>query len=445
MIKQRISSFLLLFSLFFLLYVFYKSEIFWEGNKRNYYLIYYFISILLIFYSVILFFVGKKIREYLLISTLSVIFALYLSEGYITIQDLSNSNLKINKEKRKKIKIYEKTTGKKYDQRTQSEIYKDLKKKDNKITISYLPYSNIKKKNDFFPLSGVSNIKTIMCNENGYYAIYNSDRYGFNNPDKEWDQSEIEYLLVGDSYLQGYCVNRPNDMTSVLRKLSNKSALNLGLGGNGPLIQYAGLREYLKPKVKKIIWIYFEGNDIENLSKELDNPILNKYLTDYNHSQRLLFKQKKIDLYAQKFIDKAVNEAKSPEFNFLYFIKLSKIRGILNKFLPEKNQPQRNVIQIPKEFIEVLKQAQSLAIENNSKIYFVYLPHDNRFFEDYDDTNYFLVKKIVKELKIDFIDIKEIFENEKDPMLYYPFEIGGHLNEKGYNRVANIIFDNTKD
>ena len=112
MIKQRISSFLLLFSLFFLLYVFYKSEIFWEGNKRNYYLIYYFISILLIFYSVILFFVGKKIREYLLISTLSVIFALYLSEGYITIQDLSNSNLKINKEKRKKIKIYEKTTGK---------------------------------------------------------------------------------------------------------------------------------------------------------------------------------------------------------------------------------------------------------------------------------------------------------------------------------------------
>ena len=162
-----------------------------------------------------------------------------------------------------------------------------------------------------------------MCNENGYYAIYNSDRYGFNNPDTEWDQSEIEYLLVGDSYLQGYCVNRPNDMTSVLRKLSNKSALNLGLGGNGPLIQYAGLREYLSPKVKRLSDL-FEGNDLENLSKELDNPILNKYLTDYNYSQRLLL-NKKIDLYAQKFIDKAVNEVKSPEFNVINFSKLLKL------------------------------------------------------------------------------------------------------------------------
>ena len=113
MIKQKIPSFLLLFSLFFLLYVFYRSEVFWEGNKRNYYITYYFISILLIFYSAILFFVSKKIREYLLISTFSVILALYLSEGYITIQELSNLNPKISKEKRKKIKIYEETTGKK--------------------------------------------------------------------------------------------------------------------------------------------------------------------------------------------------------------------------------------------------------------------------------------------------------------------------------------------
>ena len=117
----------------------------------------------------------------------------------------------------------------------------------------------------------------------------------------------------------------------------------------------------------------------------------------------------------------------------------------MNKFLPEKYQPQRNVIKIQKEFLDVLKQVQSLAIENNSKIYFVYLPHDNRFFEDYDNKNYFLVKNIVKELKIDFIDIKEMLEDEKDPMLYYPFGIGGHMNEKGYNRVANIIFNNTKD
>ena len=48
----------------------------------------------------------------------------------------------------------------------------------------------------------------------------------------------------------GHCVNRPDDFASNLRNLSNKSALNLGMGGNGPLIEYATLREYLKLNVK---------------------------------------------------------------------------------------------------------------------------------------------------------------------------------------------------
>jgi hypothetical protein len=71
-------------------------------------------------------------------------------------------------------------------------------------------------------LGGISYAETIHCNENGYYSIYQSDRYGFNNPDTEWDSEEIEYLLVGDSFTHGRCVNRPNDIASVLRQYSKK-------------------------------------------------------------------------------------------------------------------------------------------------------------------------------------------------------------------------------
>ena len=92
------------------------------------------------------------------------------------------------------------------------------------------------------------------------YTFYKSDRYGFNNPDSEWDNKEIEYLLVGDSFTRGACVNRPNDMSSFLRNLSNKSVLNLGQGGTGPLIQYGILREYLNTNIKKVI-----RNNIYNL------------------------------------------------------------------------------------------------------------------------------------------------------------------------------------
>ena len=88
-------------------------------------------------------------------------------------------------------------------------------------------------------MSGISNSKTIHCNENGYYSIFKSDRYGFNNPDSEWDQGEIEYLLIGDSFALGNCVNCPYDIASILRNLTKKSVLTLGYNGNGPLIEYA--------------------------------------------------------------------------------------------------------------------------------------------------------------------------------------------------------------
>ena len=46
---------------------------------------------------------------------------------------------------------------------------------------------------DMDKLDGDSLANTITVNENGYYFIYKSDRYGFNNPDKVWDSKEIDF------------------------------------------------------------------------------------------------------------------------------------------------------------------------------------------------------------------------------------------------------------
>ena len=89
-----------------------------------------------------------------------------------------------------------------------------------------------------------------MNNENGYYPIFISDRYGFNNPDSEWNFNNIEITILGDSF--AFDKNRPNDISSELRKLSNKPVINLAYPGTGPLIQYATLREYLPIKSKFI-------------------------------------------------------------------------------------------------------------------------------------------------------------------------------------------------
>ena len=58
-----------------------------------------------------------------------------------------------------------------------------------------------------------------------------NDRF-FTNPDDEWESAEIEFLL-GDSFTHGACVNRPDDLSSVIRGLSNKNVITTWR--NGPL------------------------------------------------------------------------------------------------------------------------------------------------------------------------------------------------------------------
>ena len=453
-LKKIFSPTILTIFFLLLLYTFYKSEIVWDGYNRNYYKTYYLISSILICFSIITFFIKDEIKQYLIISGISLIVSLYLFEGYLTFKEqLSKDQLskeQLSKEQLSKKKLYEKQTGNKWDTRGKLEIYKELKENNKEITV-FFPPSYLLGKNyhtDIFSLSGLSNSETIYCNENGYYSIYKSDRYGFNNPDSEWDKKEIEYLLVGDSFTHGACVNRPNDIGSVLRNLSNKSVLNLGMGGNGPLIEYATLREYLKTNVKKVLYVYYEGNDFRDLKNEKKNQILIKYLKDLNFSQNLKLKQDEIDILSRRLIN---NEKKKKEKitkkDIRSFLKLNETRTKLNNYLPENQKPNFETKKILiDEFIKILNLTKDLIKQNNLELYFVYLPEYSHYKMNYDNTDYILVKKIVNELKIPFIDIhQEVFLKEQNPLKLFPFELFGHYNIDGFKKIAETIYKFTKN
>ena len=460
-LKKIFSPTILTISFLLLLYTFYKSEIVWDGYNRNYYKTYYLISSILICFSIITFFIKDEIKQYLIISGISLIVSLYLFEGYLTFKEqLSKDQLskeQLSKEQLLKKQLYEKQTGNKWDTRNKLEIYKELKKNNKEITVFFAP-SYLLGKNyhtDIFSLSGLSNSETIYCNENGYYSIYQSDRYGFNNPDNEWDKKEIEYLLVGDSFTHGACVNRPNDISSVLRNLSNKSVLNLGMDGNGPLIEYATLREYLNTKVKKVLWFYYEGNDLGNLNNEIKNNILINYINDLNFTQNLKFKQNENNEFLKKILIEVEIKITNEELNYnkknkkikykiLKFIRLNKTKKIIKK--PLLNNSEENNSEEIDNIKKILTLSRDLVIKNNSKLYFVYLPEYIRYKKTYDNKNYNLVKNIVTELKIPFIDIhKEVFKKEQNPLKLFPFELYGHYNVDGYKKVAGTIYKFTKD
>ena len=262
--------YLLIISFLVLFYTVYRSEIIWKGVQRDYYSLYYYLSIILVILSFITYKLSYKFKSYLVILILTSIFVLYLSESYLIINNELNfyTNKDYKSEKQNRYKLYLATTGKIYDRRNKYEIYNDLKKIDPLISIVVPPSlylegdkidRTINKK--LFPLSGKSNSTTIFCNENGYYSIFKSDRYGFNNPDKLWDK-EIKYILIGDSFVHGACVNRPDDIASRLRDITNENVLNLGYSGNGPLIQYATIKEYFKKETKHLVWFFYERNDL---------------------------------------------------------------------------------------------------------------------------------------------------------------------------------------
>ena len=157
----------------------------------------------------------------------------------------------------------------------------NLKKNTNVFIRIHPPAFSRDENLNIFPLSaGISNRTTIQCNENGYYSIYESDKYGFNNPNVEWEKDIIDFVLLGDSFVNGSCVNEQDTISGNLRKLNNENngVINLGQGGSGPLIQYATLREFfIKKNTKIVLWFYFEGNDLWDLRGEYENKILLKY------------------------------------------------------------------------------------------------------------------------------------------------------------------------
>ena len=219
---------------------------------------------------------------------------------------------------------------------------------------------------------------------------------------------------------------------------------------------YAILREYLNTNVKKVLWIYYEGNDLEDLEREKRNNILNNYLNDPNFTQNLKFRQSEIDVLATNYIlkskknKKLENHVNSFTLKIVNFFKMNNLRSkyqlLLNpkfiyKLVIKKTSPQSL-----SEFKKILLLSKELVNKNNSKLYFVYLPEYDRFKLNYDNKSYNSVKNIISELDIPFIDLnKEVFEKVENPLKLFPFELFGHYNVEGYKKVAENIYKLTNE
>ena len=299
----NLGSPLLIFSISIFIYTFYKSEIVHGGVNADYYFQYYIISVFIFFISLLTFFLNKKMNKLIFFISIALFFSIYTLEIYLVFDDLEKIKKKNISFDDYKLKEYKKKYDKEFDLRDKYEFYNDEKTNHSNLK-TYIPPRDFISDTDLkiFPLSGISKVDTILCNENGYYPIFKSDRYGFRNPDLLWEEKTIDILIIGESYFAGACVKDENTIVGNLRNLfEEKKIINLSYIGNGPLIQYATLVEFIKlTKPKKILWTYREDRDLYYLSYEKRNKILFNYLSDEKFKQNVVFNQDLIDKINEK-------------------------------------------------------------------------------------------------------------------------------------------------
>ena len=78
---------------------------------------------------------------------------------------------------------------------------------EKNIAIHPANYANYSEEENIYSFGGISKTETVLCNENGYWVSYFSDRFGFRNEDSTWDAEDIT-LMVGDPLVKDHALTK---------------------------------------------------------------------------------------------------------------------------------------------------------------------------------------------------------------------------------------------
>lgn len=294
----------------------------------------------------------------------------------------------------------------------------------------------------------VAGAVVVLCRETGRYVTYTADEHGFNNASGAWTRA-IEAVIIGDSYVHGYCVPEAESLAPLLRRRW-PTLLNLGVAGTGPLMQLAVLKEYAATKrPPTVIWVYYEGNDLSDLEAEAAIAVLREYLRP-GYSQGLLRDQAALDAQLASRIADLVDRHGRDARGFSGGKRLAtRAREALSLHV------LRNLVGIgarfPRagselgDFPAILAEAKREVESWGGRLHLVYLPTAGRYRSWLGNPvrGRREVLGIAADLGVPVIDLEPSFR--ADPLRRSLWVPGGHLDPRGYARVAEGIVAGVPD
>lgn len=341
--------------------------------------------------------------------------------------------------------------GADYDTRSRLEVVLDARRTDPYWfpavpANTYLTSHIIINGERILPLAGVANAKVVGCNESGYFNTFATDELGFRNPKQTWPLTERSHVfLIGDSFTQGDCVNDGDDIAGLLRK-KYPHLVNLGVGGNGPLFELATLREYvintnaLRPRV---VWLYYEGNDLTDLARDMRDPILRRYL-DPQYTQSLYMRRDAVNAAVRSHVEKKIAEgAKNLPWMFPYTRQLVWTLRHKNRAADPAQDKNALSLRSVEQFVHLIELAQTQTQARGGRFLFVYLPEYNRFIGKPPSMSARMKPELLSRLQaagVEVLDLTERLVGHKDPASLLPFRMPGrHYTPEGYAIIADAL------
>ena len=294
------------------------------------------------------------------------------------------------------------------------------------------------------PLGGVANAEVVGCNDSGYFSMFSTDEFGFNNPHEVWHEGpRKKVFFVGDSFTQGDCRRQGESIVDRLRA-AVPGVINLGSGGNGPLLELAGIREYVADgAVAKVVWMYTEGTDLEDLKRDVRNEVLTNYL-DPKFSQQLRARRDEVNGIVRRYVEKLISDYIDNRPRFIPTLRTA-VWQALHHGMSQVHQAAGPVADESYDialFGRVLALAKAEVERKGGQLVFVYLPEYNRFSGQMlsEPARYReQVLSLVHQLQIRVVDVDPIIKNASDPLALYPYRLKGHFNPEGTALVAEVI------
>ena len=317
----------------------------------------------------------------------------------------------------------------------------------------------------FYPVSSLSNAKMVVCKEDNGFLVIETDQFGLRNQREDWREGIYDYVITGDSFAMGECVDDEETIKGHLSKIG-KSVLNLGVSGNGPTVNLMALKTFTrKIKATKVAWLFFEGNDFSDLKAEMTSPIYSEILERSINIEPEENVKRVDDLYKSFYTRKLQSPLSCDDFMARVYrvgraaFKLdqtfsalkSSLRSVLNAWKSKGSEnsilemrPSFATIDMLPAYLKVVKRAHEYAQQSlDSDFLFVYIPDPYRYKADQLQTELAIKNRIlesVRDMNIEYVDFDEFIKKKGiSPQTIFSMNGEGHLNERGYYLVANLL------